>query len=177
MRPPNIYSHFLRLALAAALLFSAPTLRAQQNADVINKLISDFQGIENSWSDAINTHNQYELENVLNTSFVGISADGKVTNRDQQVAAMYISKNSPSILTQRVLTVSEYAGADGANIAIVSGTYILKTKDGHDVDDERGLFTHIYLHGRTTWTCIHSQRTIIINQLLPKTKLPATPKH
>jgi len=165
----------LPILIALALLL--PTLHAQTNtAAEADQLISSFQKIEDAWSAAINNHDQFQLENILSPQFVGISAQGSVTNRDQQIAALFNKELAPAILSQKAITVRTYAGLDGANMAVVSGTYILKIKSGKDVDDEQGIFTHIFLYTHTRWTCINAQRTIIVNQLLPKTKLPAPKK-
>ena len=166
------------LALAAPQFVVAQTILQTTPAPdpaESDRYIAEFQKIESAWTDAINTKNQFTLENILSPQFVGISATGQVTNRDQQIATLFRTGIAPAILTQRVITARVYAGANGTNFAVVSGTYALKTKDGKDVDDEQGIFTHIYLHNRTQWQCINAQRTIIINQLLPKTKL-APPK-
>jgi hypothetical protein len=164
------------LALAILVPFSARLHAQTDNSNEADQLIASFQKIENAWSDAVNNHDQFALENVLSPQFVGISAVGSVTNRDQQIAALFNKSLAPTVLSQRVITVRTYAGVDGANIALVSGTYVLKTKDGHDVDNASGIFTHVYLYSRNRWLCINAQSTIIVNQLLPKTKLVAPKK-
>jgi hypothetical protein len=169
-----VLARIRRILFATAFVVAvlpAPRIHAQDHSAEADQLISTFQKIENNWSDAINTHNQFELENTLSKQFVGISAQGTVTNRDQQIAMLFNKQLAPRVLQQTVVTVRSYAGADGADIAVVSGTYVLKVKDGKGIDDERGIFTHIFLHTRTMWSCINAQNTIIINQLLPKTKL------
>jgi hypothetical protein len=165
----------LRRALPILIAFTLlshhmPVLHAQSDNDA-NQLISTFQQVEDSWTSAVNNHDQFALENVLSPQFVGISAQGAVTNRDQQIAALFNKDLPPAVLDQKVVTVRTYAGLDGANVAVVSGTYALKTKDGRDVDDERGIFTQVFLYDHNRWVCINSQRTIIISQVLPKTKL------
>src|SRR5215469_14928673 len=48
--------------------------------------VQQFQKIEDKWSDAVNNRDQYALELVLSPMFVGISASGDVTTRNQQLA-------------------------------------------------------------------------------------------
>ncbi len=47
--------------------------------------VAQFQKIEDSWSDAVNRHDQYGLELVLSPLFVDISSSGDVTTRNQHV--------------------------------------------------------------------------------------------
>ena len=47
--------------------------------------VTQFQKIEDSWSDAVNRHDQYGLELVLSPLFVDVAASGDITTRNQQM--------------------------------------------------------------------------------------------
>ena len=46
----------------------------------------EMQQVEDHWSDAVTKRDQYGLELVLAPQFIGISASGDVTTRNQQIA-------------------------------------------------------------------------------------------
>ena len=170
-----MFRRTLPLLIAALLLPALPARAQSDDPDAAAALVASFQKVEDAWSAAINNHDQFALENILSAQFVGISAQGNVTNRDQQVALLFNKEKAPALIDQHVASVRTFAGINGANIAVVNGTYALQTKSGRDLDDEQGIFTHIYLHTRTAWVCINAQRTVVVDKVLARTRL-APPK-
>ena len=118
--------------------------------------IAQFQKIEDSWSDAINRHDQYSLELVLAPLFVDVSATGDVTTRNQQVAQALSTEDKTLFLTQKVFTARMLG-----DIAVINGTYILHHKVNSAEVDEKGVFTHVFERVHAGWLCINSQRTVL----------------
>jgi ketosteroid isomerase-like protein len=169
----------VKFALLLLLSLCSVTLRAQDGPNSTTAAatpvdvapgIADMQKIEDRWSDAVTKRDQYGLELVLAPQLVDISATGDVTNRNQQIVALF-KKDSPIVsLEQKVVSVRYLA--DGA-VAIVNGTYVVRTKADGTKKDDKGIFTHVFTHVRTTWLCISSQRTQVAEQLITKPKAPA----
>jgi ketosteroid isomerase-like protein len=118
--------------------------------------MEQFQKIEDSWSDAVNRHDQYSLELVLSPLFVGISAQGDVTTRNQQVVQVISGEDKTLSLSQKVVTVRMLG-----DVAVVNGTYTLHHKAGSAQIDEKGVFTHVFQRVRGGWLCTNSQRTVL----------------
>lgn len=117
---------------------------------------TQFQKIEDSWSDAVNRHDQYSLELVLSPLFVDVSASGDVTTRNQQVAQTISNDDKTLYLTQRVVTVRMLG-----DIAVANGTYDLHHKVNSAEVDEKGVFTQVFERVHSGWMCINSQRTLL----------------
>jgi ketosteroid isomerase-like protein len=115
-----------------------------------------FQKIEDAWSNAVNQHDQYGLENVISPLFVDVAANGDITTRNQQVVQMINSDDKTVNLIQKVITVRMLG-----DIAVVNGTYVLHHKVGTGPVEERGVFTHVFEKLRGGWMCINSQRTLL----------------
>jgi len=172
----------VKFVLVLLLSLCATALRAQDGpnptaaaAPPVNVApeIADMQKIEDRWSDAVTKRDQYGLELVLAPQLVDISATGDVTNRNQQIVALF-KKDSPIVsLEQKVISVRYLA--DGT-VAVVNGTYVIHTKASGTKKDDKGIFTHVYTRVRTNWLCISSQRTQVVEQMITKPKAPA-PKH
>ncbi len=119
--------------------------------------VLQFQGYEDQWSKAVVSADQYAMENLLSPVYVGISATGDVTTRNQQIADLFEKTTAPVSMEQRVVSVRMFG-----EMAVVSGTYIMKWRtDGHD-REERGIFTHVYAHERDRWDCVNAQRTAVV---------------
>jgi ketosteroid isomerase-like protein len=116
--------------------------------------VSQFQKIEDSWSNAINGRDQYGLELVLSPLFVDVSAGGDITTRNQQLADLIGGDDKTLHLEQRVVTVRMLG-----DIAVANGTYVLHHKAASGQVDEKGVFTHVYERVHSGWLCINSQRT------------------
>jgi hypothetical protein len=128
--------------------------------------IKEMQKLEDQWSDAIVKRDQYALELLLSPLFVGISASGEVTTRNQQIALLYQKTTDPLTMEQRVISARMLG-----DVAVVNGTYITKHKTGSDTVEERGIFTHVYQKVRANWLCINSQRTLVAEDSSAKPKV------
>jgi ketosteroid isomerase-like protein len=118
--------------------------------------VSQFQRIENNWSESINNRDQYGLELVLSPLFVDVSAVGDITTRNQQLADIIGNEDKTLHLDQRVVTVRMLG-----DTAVANGTYVLHHKTSNGVVDEKGVFTHVFERNRGGWVCINSQRTSV----------------
>jgi ketosteroid isomerase-like protein len=118
--------------------------------------VRSFQKIEDSWSNAVNQHDQYALELVLSPLFVDVSASGDITTRNQQLAQVITGEDKTQHIEQRVVTVRMLG-----DISVANGTYALHHRVGSAQVDEKGVFTQVFerLHGN--WVCINSQRTLL----------------
>jgi len=119
--------------------------------------VLQFQGYEDQWSKAVVNADQYTMENLLSPVYVGISAAGDVSTRNQQIADLFDKSVSPVSMEQRVVSVRMFG-----DMAVVSGTYILKWHTDGRNREERGIFTHIYAHQRDRWECVNAQRTPVV---------------
>ncbi len=173
------------LTLLLSLSFAAPAMPAQETAlpthaqdAVVEKNAppapakaapdhSELQKVEDRWSDAVTKRDQYGLELVLAPQLVDIAATGDVTNRNQQIVALF-KKDSPILsLEQKVISVRYLADAA---VAVVNGTYVFHTKVEGTKRDDKGIFTHVFTHSRAGWLCVSSQRTQVVEQVLTKPK-------
>ena len=118
--------------------------------------VAQFQKIEDNWANAVNMHDQYALELVLSPLFVDIAANGNITTRNQQLAAVINPDDKTVHLEQRAITVRMLG-----DTAVVNGTYSMRHKAGSSPVDERGIFTHVFSRHRNGWLCINSQRTVL----------------
>lgn len=118
--------------------------------------VSNFQRIEDNWSESINARDQYGLELVLSPLFVDVSAGGDITTRNQQLADIIGNEDKTLHLDQRVVTVRMLG-----DTAVANGTYVLHHKTQAGVVDEKGVFTHVFERIRGGWVCINSQRTSV----------------
>jgi ketosteroid isomerase-like protein len=119
--------------------------------------VVQFQGFEDQWSTAVVNADQYTMENLLSPVYVGISASGDVTTRNQQLADLFDKTVAPVSMEQRVVSVRMFG-----DMALVSGTYIMKWRTEGKVREERGIFTHVYAHERDRWDCVNAQRTPVV---------------
>jgi ketosteroid isomerase-like protein len=148
---------FFALLLSCCAAFSqtpAPVQSATASAE--NPDINQFQKIENTWSNAVNQHDQYALELVLSPLFVDVSASGDISTRNQQLAQVVIGEDKTLYLAQRVITVRMLG-----DIAVANGTYTLHHKVNSAQVDEKGIFTHVFERLRGGWVCVNSQRTAL----------------
>jgi hypothetical protein len=130
-----------------------------------NPEVAQFQKIEDTWSNAVNQHDQYSLELVLSPIFIDVSANGEITTRNQQLAQVITEDDKSRSLTQHVVTVRTLG-----DIAVANGTYTLHHKVGSAQVDERGIFTHVFERQRGGWICVNSQRTALRNEPTGKQK-------
>ena len=152
----------LLLSCCAAIAQTPPAAPAQavpastgitttQSAD-----LTQFQKIEDNWSNAINQRDQYSLENVLSPLFVDVAANGDITTRNQQIVQAISGDDKTVWLTQKVITVRMLG-----DIAVANGTYTLHHRVNSAPIDEKGVFTHVFERLRGGWVCVNSQRTAL----------------
>ena len=115
-----------------------------------------MQAVEDRWSDAVNKRDQYGLELVLSPQFVGISAAGNVTTRDQQIAHLFVKGDEPLSIEQKVISVRLVG-----NVAIVNGTYVKHWKLDKGPLDEKGIYSQVLERGPSGWLCLNSQQTVV----------------
>ncbi len=118
--------------------------------------VTQFQKIEDNWSESVNARDQYGLELVLSPLFVDVSAGGDISTRNQQVADLIGNEDKTLHLDQKVITVRLLG-----DTAVANGTYVLHHKTPGGVVDEKGVFTHVFERVRNGWLCINSQRTSV----------------
>jgi Domain of unknown function (DUF4440) len=144
--------------IALCLSLPAAGARAQQPAKTTAPPpeFKEMQQVEDRWNDAITKRDQYALELVLAPQFIGISATGDVTTRNQQIANLFVKGSLPESLEQKVVSV-RFVG----DVAIVNGTYVMNWKTDKGPVLEKGIFSHVFEHVRTNWLCLNSQRTVV----------------
>jgi hypothetical protein len=116
----------------------------------------EMQQVEDRWADAVTKRDQYGLELVLAPQFIGISATGDVTTRNQQISNLFVKNSGLESLSQKVVSV-RFVG----DVAIVNGTYSMSWKTDKGPVLEKGIFSHVFEHVRTNWLCLNSQRTVV----------------
>jgi ketosteroid isomerase-like protein len=146
---------------------AAPAQTAATSAE--SPEIREFQKIEDSWSDAVNNHDQYALELALSPLLVDVSASGDITTRNQQVAMVINSDDKTIHLEQRVITVRMLG-----DLAVANGTYTLHHKGSTAEVNEKGIFTHVFERSHGSWLCINSQRTVLREDSNAKQKKQST---
>ena len=116
--------------------------------------------MEDRWSDAVTKRDQYGMELVLAPQFIGISASGDVTTRNQQIAGLFVKGSGPDSLEQKVISV-RFVG----DVAIVNGTYVMSWKTEKGPVQEKGIFSHVFEHVHNNWLCLNSQRTVVAEDM------------
>jgi ketosteroid isomerase-like protein len=158
------------LCTSTASLFaqSAATVTPATATTAQTAEIKTMQKLEDQWSDAVVKRDQYGMELLLSPLYVGISANGEVTTRNQQIALLFQKTNDPVTMEQRVISARMLG-----DISVVNGTYILRHKSGsaNDTVEERGIYTHVFQRVRSNWLCINSQRTVVAEESSAKTKV------
>ncbi len=149
------------LLIALCLLLPGVNSEAQQaaKAKAPPPDFREMQQVEDRWADAVTKRDQYALELVLAPQFIGISASGDVTTRNQQIAHLFVKNAGPDSLQQKVVSV-RFVG----DVAIVNGTYVMSWKGDKGPVLEKGIFSHVFEHVRETWLCLNSQRTVVAEE-------------
>lgn len=150
-------------AVFVCLMCGTAALHAQQAQSVAAGQpqppeIKEFQGYEDQWSTAVVKNDQYTLEYLLSPLFVDISSSGDVTTRNQKIADLFQKESQPVSMEQRVVSVRMFG-----DMAVVSGTYIVKFRTSSGDREERGIFTHLYERSRNHWACVNAQRTAVVD--------------
>jgi ketosteroid isomerase-like protein len=158
---PFMLSLRLRCTLATSLfVLSLPSLIAQP-ADP-SPAIATMQQVEDTWDTAVTKHDQFGIENLLARDYVGISAEGEVTTRNQQIAHLFVAGAEPVSLTQKVIAARVIG-----DLAVVNGTYVMEWQGGSDQHKvaEKGVYTHVFRKNSAgNWQCINSQRTVVATE-------------
>jgi ketosteroid isomerase-like protein len=166
---PFMLSFRTRCTVAAA-LFTLPCCHlAAQAADP--SPVVQMQAVEDSWDAALAKRDQYALENLLAHDFVGISAEGDVTTRNQQISHLFVAGAEPISLTQKVIGARVLG-----DLAVVNGTYVMEWQGASDQTKvaEKGIFTHVFRKNSAgAWQCINSQRTVVATDEERKKKAAA----
>jgi len=149
---------FLAVALfqACGLCLGAGAENQPAQTSAVPAAFHEMQQVEDRWSDAVTKRDQYGLELVLAPQFIGISASGDVTTRNQQIAHLFVKNEGPDSLEQKVVSV-RFVG----EVAIVNGTYVMSWKGEKAPVVEKGIYSHVFEHVRSNWLCLNSQRTVV----------------
>ncbi len=124
--------------------------------------VAQMQQVEDAWDTAVTKHDQFGLENQLAVDFVGISAEGDVTTRNQQISHLFVAGAAPVSLKQTVLGARVLG-----DVAVVNGTYVMEWQGKTEQQKvaEKGVFTHVFRKNSAgNWQCINSQRTVVATE-------------
>lgn len=137
--------------------------RSQSGSAVSNEVVQGFQNLENTWSQAVDHRDQYALELVLAPDFLNVGTDGEITTRNLQIARLLQKHDTLPSLRRRVVDVRDYG-----DITIVVGTFIEESRDGKQILDHAGVFTHVYQQVHGKWRCVSAHWTAL--QAAPETR-------
>ncbi len=148
------------LSATLALTFLGADASGQQPAKTteVPPAFRELQQVENRWDDAVTKRDQYAMELVLAPQFIGISASGDVTTRNQQISRL-VKGLGPDSLEQKVISV-RFVG----DVAIVNGTYVMTWKGEKGPVLEKGVFSHVFERVRDNWLCLNSQHTVVAEE-------------
>jgi ketosteroid isomerase-like protein len=132
----------------------------------------EMQQVEDRWATAVTKRDQYALELVLAPQYIGISASGDVTTRNQQIAHLFVKNAGPDSLEQKVISV-RFVG----DLAIVNGTYVMSWKGDKGPVLEKGIFSHVFEHLHDNWLCLNSQRTVVAEENKDQASKDKPPLH
>ena len=166
----RVFTCFAALLLCCTAISSSHAQQTPSHSAVTSTAspeVTEFQKIDNAWSNAINKRDQYGLELVLSPLLVDVSSKGDISTRDQRVAELLSNNDKSLYLEQRVITVRMLG-----DVAVANGTYLLR----HQVDDkpvdEHGVFTQVFQRSHGRWMCINAQRTVVRTDSDEKQKRP-----
>ena len=141
----------LKLIVAVSVALISFTAHAQTTDD--SKVIYDLEKERNS---AIASGEEKTLSNLLDESYYGVTASGKVVNKFDQLA-LYKSTNSFITFTAEDVSVNVFESS-----AIVTGTLVGKTKSGATIGKTR--YIYIYLKKDGKWKIVIGQETVVIKE-------------
>lgn len=118
-----------------------------------SKIIYDLEKVRQS---AIVSGEEKVLNNLLDDSYYGITASGKVVNKFDQLE-LYKSTNSFITFTAEDVSVNAFEST-----AIVTGTLVGKTKSGATIGKTR--YIYIYLKKEGKWKIVIGQETVVIKE-------------
>lgn len=158
-------------SIVAASLFVLPFASLHAQSADPSPEIAAMQQVEDSWDAAVSKHDQFALENLLARDYVGISAEGDVTTRNQQISHLFVAGAEPVLLTQKVIGARVLG-----DVAVVNGTYVMEWQGASDQRKvaEKGIYTHVFRKNSAgNWQCINSQRTVVATDEERKKKAAA----
>jgi ketosteroid isomerase-like protein len=158
-------------SIVAASLFALPFASLHTQSADPSPEIAAMQQVEDSWDAAVSKHDQFALENLLARDYVGISAEGDVTTRNQQISHLFVAGAEPVSLTQKVIGARVLG-----DLAVVNGTYVMEWQGASDQRKvaEKGVYTHVFRKNSAgNWQCINSQRTVVATDEERKKKATA----
>ena len=158
-------------SIVAASLFVLPFASVHAQFADPSPEIAAMQQVEDSWDAAVSKHDQFALENLLARDYVGISAEGDVTTRNQQISHLFVAGAEPVSLTQKVIGARVLG-----DVAVVNGTYVMEWQGASDQRKvaEKGIYTHVFRKNSAgNWQCINSQRTVVATDEERKKKATA----
>jgi len=152
---------FFTAVLAASAFFSGSAFAQNTKPAAVattaeSPEIHELQTIEDKWTTALNQRDQYGLELVLSPLYVGVSATGDVTTRNQQIVNVINQEDKTATTDARVVTVRMLG-----DVAVASGTYSYTHKGTGGTVEEKGIFTHVFQKQHGNWVCLNAQRTLI----------------
>jgi ketosteroid isomerase-like protein len=157
------------LPLTSLVAQSTASLTAQSTDPSLN--VVTMQQVEDTWDTAVTKHDQYALENLLSRDYIGISAEGNITTRNQQISHLFVAGAEPVSLSQKVIGARVMG-----DVAVVNGTYVMEWQGANDQRKvaEKGVFTHVFRkNSAENWQCINSQRTVVTTEDERKKKIAA----
>src|ERR1700731_1629203 len=96
---------FAAFTLVSCAGFAQAPKPATPAATVESPEIRELQTIEDKWATALNQRDQYGLELVLSPLYVGVSATGDVSTRNQQIVGLINQEDKTATTDMRVVTV------------------------------------------------------------------------
>jgi ketosteroid isomerase-like protein len=159
---------FAAFTLVSCAGFAQAPKPATPTASAESPEIRELQTIEDKWATALNQRDQYGLELVLSPLYVGVSATGDVTTRNQQIVSLINQEDKTATTDMHVVTVRMLG-----DVAVANGTYSYTHKGGGGPVEEKGIFTHVFQRQHGNWVCMNAQRTLIREDAPGKTKAKA----
>ena len=158
--------------VALALVFSASAVPTAWSQAAVAPTMSaetpeirELQKVEDSWANALNLRDQYGLELVLSPLFVGVSATGDVTTRNQQIVKIINQEDKTATTDMRVVTVRMLG-----DVAVANGTYTFTHKGTGGQVEQKGIFTHVFQKQHGNWVCLNAQSTPLKEEIPGKAK-------
>jgi len=144
---------FLKLSLPFSFCIALLSCTAQAQETGDQKFIAD---LEKQRTDAITLGDEKALGDLLDESFTGVTATGKVVNKSEQVA-IFKSTNPYVTFTAENMAINVYA-----SVATVTGTLVGRAKSGSVIGKTRYLYVYLKKDGQ--WKVINSQETVVLKE-------------
>jgi hypothetical protein len=117
--------------------------------------VASLRQVETDWANGLAKRDQFAVDLALAPNYVGISGTGEVLTKNETIASLYVKDLAPDDYKETITSIRPLT-----DVGIVQGTYRLTLKG----EEQRGIFTHVYLRTRSTWQCVNSQRTIVVEK-------------